>query len=114
MMGFWNTNKNSEKEMTKGDDSMSDVTTIDFGEILDISFASKLYSQLKDEVQKNSTVQFVSSGLTRIDASCLQVLATFTGYAKECEIKIEWLEPSEVIKEAADLTGLTKALEINI
>lgn len=107
-MGFWNQGNNSE-----GDNSMEGVTKIDFGEILDISFAAKLYSQLKDEVNKNSTVNFVTSGLTRIDASCLQVLVSFMNYAKENEIKVEWSEPGDVLTEAAHLTGLSEALEIN-
>ena len=91
---------------------MSDATSIDFGEILDISFAAKLQAQLKDEVAKNSTVRFVTSNLTRIDASCLQVLASFMGYAKENGITIEWPESNDVVKEASCLLGLTEILKL--
>lgn len=112
-MGFWNSNKESEQDKQEGETSMSDVTAIDFGEILDISFSAKLYSQLKDEVNKNSTVSFITSGLTRIDASCLQVLVSFTAYAKENEINIEWPEPGDVIKEATRLTGLSEILGLS-
>jgi len=112
-MGFWNTTKKSEQDKSEGEASMSDVTTIDFGEVLDISFAAKLHAQLKDEVEKNSTVSFITSELTRIDASCLQVLVSFMGYAKENEIKVEWPEASDVIKDATRLTGLTEVLELN-
>ena len=111
-MGFWNSNKNSEKEESEGETSMSGATTIDFGEVLDISFAAKLHAQLKDETEKNSTVNFITSGLTRIDASCLQVLASFMGYAKENDIKVEWDELGDVMKEATRLTGLTEILEL--
>ena len=92
---------------------MSDITTIDFGEVLDISFAAKLHAQLKDEVKENSEVKFDTSNLTRIDASCLQVLASFMTYAKESVIKVQWKEPSEVILEASRITGLSKILELN-
>ena len=92
---------------------MSDVTSIDFGEILDISFAAKLHSQLKDEVKQNSSVTFATSALTRIDTSCLQVLASFMDYAKENEINVEWDEKCDVIYEAARLTGLTKNLGLS-
>ena len=112
-MGFWNTTKKSEQDKSEGEASMSDVTTIDFGEVLDISFAAKLHAQLKDEIENNSSVSFITSELTRIDASCLQVLASFMGYAKENEIKVEWPEASDVIKEATRLTGLTEILELN-
>ena len=91
---------------------MSDVTDIDFGEILDISFAAKLHSQLKDDVKKNTTVNFITSNLTRIDASCLQVLTSFVSYAKENDIHVQWQEPGDVVKEAARLTGLTEFLEL--
>jgi len=112
-MGFWNTTKKSEQDKSEGEASMSDVTTIDFGEVLDISFAAKLHAQLKDEIENNSSVSFITSELTRIDASCLQVLASFMGYAKENEIKVEWPEASDVIKEATRLTGLTEILALN-
>ena len=92
---------------------MSDVVNIDFGEILDISFAAKLHSQLKDDVEKKGSVKFLTSDLTRIDASCLQVLASFMDYAKENEISVEWAQQSDVISEAARLTGLTKSLGLN-
>ena len=91
---------------------MSDTTSIDFGETLDISFAAKLQAQLKDDVAKNSTVSFVTSNLTRIDASCLQVLAAFMGYAKENDITVKWQESNDVVKEASRLTGLTEILEL--
>lgn len=112
-MGFWSTTKKSEQDKSEGETSMSNATTIDFGEVLDISFAAKLHSQLKDEVEKSSTVNFSTSELTRIDASCLQVLASFMVYAKENDIKVEWPSPGDVIKEATRLTGLTEILEIN-
>ena len=91
---------------------MSDATSIDFGETLDISFVAKLQAQLKDDVAKNSTVKFVTSNLIRIDTSCLQVLASFMGYAKENDITIEWQESNDVVKEASRLTGLTEILEL--
>ena len=103
----------TSKKENKGDSSMSDAKIIDFGEVLDISFAAKLHSQLKDEVEKNAKVNFISSELTRIDASCLQVLASFMGYAKENEMSVEWQNPGEIIEEAARLTGLTETLELN-
>lgn len=92
---------------------MSEVTKIDFGEVLDISFAAKFHAQLKDDVKKNSTVQFITSQLARIDASCLQVLVSFFCYAKENEINIEWYETSDVIKKAAGLVGLSSILKLS-
>ena len=112
-MGFWNSNNKPEKNIKEGETLMSDITSIDFGEVLDISFAAKLYAQLKDEVANNSTVKFLTSDLTRIDASCLQVLASFMSYAKENEINVQWEAPNDVIKEASRLTGLTDVLELN-
>lgn len=92
---------------------MSVTTTIDFGEVLDISFAAKLHSQLKDDIAAGSRVSFVSANLTRIDASCLQVLVSFISYASDYDIQVEWPELSDVIKEAADLTGLTPFLKLD-
>ena len=112
-MGFWTTNKKSEEDKSEGEAPMSDSTTVDFGEVLDISFAAKLHAQLKDEVEKNSTVTFMTSELTRIDASCLQVLASFMGYAKENEITVHWETPGDVIKDASRLTGLSDILELS-
>jgi len=101
------------EKYSKGNVSMSNVTSIDFGEVLDISFAAKFHSQLKDDVEKNSTVSFVTSDLTRIDTSCLQVLASFMSYAKENDIQVEWQEPSDVVIEAANLTGLIDILDLS-
>lgn len=92
---------------------MSDATVIDFGEVLDISFAAKLHAQLKDDIKEDSTVQFITSELTRIDTSCLQVLASFMGYAKENQINIEWPDVSDVVKDAARLTGLNEIIQIS-
>lgn len=92
---------------------MQDATTINFGEILDISFSAKLHSQLKEDIAAGTSVSFVSSDLTRIDASCLQVLTSFMKYANENDIHIEWYEPSDIIKEAAKLTGLTQILKLD-
>lgn len=113
IMGFWTTTKKSEEDKSEGEAPMSDVTTVDFGEVLDISFAAKLHAQLKDEVKKHSTVNFITSELTRIDASCLQVLASFMGYAKENEITVHWETPGDVIKDASRLTGLSDVLELS-
>jgi len=112
-MVFWNSSNKTEEDKPKGEVTMSDVSTINFGEVLDISFAAKFHAQLKDDTEKNSTVNFVTSDLTRIDASCLQVLASFMSYAKENEINVQWEVPGDVIKEATRLTGLTDILEIN-
>ena len=112
-MGFWNKTNKSEDDNQEGETAMSEATKIDFGEVLDISFAAKLHAQLKNDVEKSSTVNFMTSELTRIDASCLQVISSFMVYAKENEIKVKWDEPSDVMLEAARLTGLTTALEIN-
>lgn len=112
-MGFWKSNKKPETNNTEGETSMSEETSVDFGEVLDISFAAKLHAQLKDEVANNSTVKFITSELTRIDASCLQVIASFMSYAKENEITVQWESPNDVIKEASRLTGLTDLLELN-
>ena len=111
-MGIWDSLTGSKQADSKGEDVMSDATNIDFGEILDISFAAKLYTQLKEEVKANSTVNFITSGLTRIDASCLQVITSFMDYAKENEIKVHWDEPGDVVLEAARLTGLNQKLEL--
>ena len=113
-MGFWSSNKKTDDKKSDSKPSSDEVTIIDFGEVLDISFAAKLHSQLKDEVVKNSTVNFSTSSLTRVDASCLQMLESFMSYAKENNIDIDWGEPSDVIVEATRLTGLTNALDLNI
>lgn len=112
-MGFWNSTKKSGQDKSEGEASVSAATTIDFADVLDISFAAKLHAQLKNDIKKNSTVNFITSELTRIDTSCLQVLASFMVYAKENEIKVEWEAPGDVIKEATRLTGLTEILELN-
>ena len=112
-MGFWNSKNKSEDDKSESNIPVSEAMTIDFGEVMDISFAAKLHAQLKDDVEKNSTVNFLTSELTRIDASCLQVVASFMGYAKENEIKVEWVTPSDVVIEASRLTGLSDVLELN-
>jgi len=111
-MGFWSSNNKSEDKTKEGETLMSEKTVIDFGEVLDISFAAKFHSQLKDDVSPNSTVSFVSHEITRLDASCLQVIASFVKYAEENEIIIHWDNPSETVMEAARLTGLTASLAL--
>lgn len=112
-MSFWKSTKKIEQDKSEGDASMSDATVIDFGEVLDISFAAKFHSQLKDESESSKSIKFVTSNLTRIDASCLQVLVCFVQYAKENEISVQWENPGEVITEATRLTGLTNVLALS-
>ena len=112
-MGFWTKSKKSVDDTTEGEPSMSDATTIDLGEVLDISFAARLHGQLKDEVKAGSKVKLSCNDLSRIDASCLQVLAGFMNYAKENDITVEWQQPGEVLQGAARLTGLEEILQLN-
>lgn len=109
-MGFWNSKNESEKVDSDNKVAATEMTSIDFGEVLDISFAAKFHAQLKDEIENNSTVKFITSELTRIDASCLQILASFMNYAKENEISIQWDAPNDVLKEATRLTGFSDLL----
>lgn len=87
-MGFWESRNKTENEKVDGDSSMSDMPSIDFGEVLDISFAVKLHSQFNDDVKKNSTINFITLGLTPIDASCLHVPTSFMGDVKKNDISI--------------------------
>lgn len=112
-MASWNLFSKNTQNDSKGKDVMSDAVTIDLGEMLDISFAAKLHAQLKDEAENKKNIKFVSAGLNRIDASCLQVLVGFMSYAKEHGINIHWESPGEIITESARLLGLTDNLQFN-
>lgn len=112
-MASWDLFGKSTQKNVKGNAVMPDSVTIDLGEMLDISFAAKLHAQLKDETQNSTSVTLVSDKLARIDASCLQVLVSFTNYAKENGIKIHWDNPGQILSDSARLTGLTKMLEVS-
>ena len=56
-MGSWNIFTKNKQKDSKSDDAITDAVTIDFGEMLDISFAAKLHAQLKNEVKKNKNIR---------------------------------------------------------
>ena len=108
----WNILGGLKQQSVQEQNLMSNSVKIDLGEVLDISMAASFFSQLKESMPKGSNVVFTSSELTRIDASCLQVLLAFMAYAKESDISVSWEEPSDSLKNSARLLGLTEKLNI--
>jgi len=101
--------------MTNQDDATPNKTkshVINCGEFIDITVVMEWRNKLLKILPVASDVVLEASDIERIDTTGLQVLIAFIKDANVKGISITWLVPSDVMRNAARLTGLTDALEL--
>lgn len=91
---------------------MANSVTVDCGEVLDISMAANLYEQLK-VVKAGDSVTFNDADLSRIDASCLQVMVAFSRFAENNQVSVHWKPGTDTAKSAAQLLGIKEFIKFS-
>ncbi len=84
------------------------------GEYLDISNINQISEKLRSALDSNDPVTFLDGeAVERIDAAGLQLLTTFFKDAKSQGMTLHWHKPSDVLKTASRLTGLSGFLNLD-
>lgn len=92
--------------------AMADTTRINLEKINDISKAEKLHEQLEGLLPGAAAIEIDGAAVERIDTSNLQLLVAFKLAAGRHHVKVSLTQPSDALREAARLTGLTEHLGI--
>ena len=79
---------------------------------LDVSMVTDFKSILKQAIAQELPVVMDVSNLERIDGAALQLLAAFCLEAKDAGLAVSWRSPSDELCYAAEITGLTNALDL--
>ena len=79
----------------------------------DISRAAELRDRLCAALDEGASLRVEASELERADTAGLQVLVAFAHEARQRDVGLEWLDPSEALLEAADGLGLRAKLGLH-
>ncbi len=84
---------------------------IQFETISTIRNVNALYTQFETCLAKEEKIQLDFSLVEQIDASVLQLLCSFTKRANTLGIECQWLEVSDMTKQAINILGLQTCFE---
>lgn len=99
----------SQENETTGVDS---EMIVECNDSLDVSMVSDFKALLQQATGQTVPIILDASQLERVDGAALQLLAAFFLEAHETGLNISWREPTEQLRYAADLTGLTATLQL--
>lgn len=91
----------------------SGVTQIECEDVMDISKASGLHTQMKESLGSGSEIEFNAANVQRIDACVLQLFTAFFKAASARKVAVRWVEPSDALLRSAKLLGLSSQLGLN-
>lgn len=80
--------------------------------IQDISKSQALKHDMLALVNDNDAIDIHASEVERIDGSALQLLCALFNYAHQNNLVINWINPSDVLKESAHTLGMLQILEL--
>lgn len=80
--------------------------------IQDISKSQALKHDMLALINDNDEIDIHASEVERIDGSALQLLCALFNYAQQNNLVINWINPSDVIKESAQTLGMQQILEL--
>lgn len=89
-----------------------ETQTIVCEEALDIAIAAGLRDSLLQALQAQLPVVLQADAVSRADTAALQVLTAFLQDARSQGLAVRWETPSEPLRRAARLLGLSDALEL--
>ena len=100
--------------MTEKDKEMHDVNdaVIDCGEMFDIRVVSEMKEKFLEALDSTGTVTIDACEVDRVDTAGLQIFCAFINDAKAKGVDVQWKDPSQSLKDAAQLTGLTQSLNL--
>ena len=80
--------------------------------IQDISKSQALKHDMLALVNDNDEIDIHASEVERIDGSALQLLCALFNYADQNNLVINWINPSDALKESAQILGMQQILEL--
>jgi phospholipid transport system transporter-binding protein len=92
--------------------SQVDLQEIECGEVVSIATMAEFHPLLMQALATKQTVVLNASHLERVDTAALQVLSAFVQDAKSQQQDVQWKEPSESLRQAAELLGLSVLLNL--
>lgn len=92
---------------------MSKTIELVCDESVDISAVGELYTKVTSEMEDGCTISFDTSQVERVDTAALQFFAVLFNDAPTKNITINWVNPSDILKNSAQLLGLDKHLQLN-
>lgn len=84
--------------------------TVSCKDSLDISIAGEFYAELKEALSSGKPVSLIGEEVMRADTSCLQILCAFFKESRQAGMQVEWVSPSEQLREAAQAIGVSEHL----
>jgi anti-anti-sigma factor len=88
-------------------------TAIVFDGSLDIAGAAQLREQLLQALTSKQPVVLNAANVEKVDTAALQVLTAFFKDADAQNLDVQWKEPTQAVKNAAQLLGLAGSLRLN-
>ncbi len=94
---------------------MASTLNYELPEQLTVANVQALHEQLEHMVDdaKNDRIVLQASGVTRADTAGIQLLYALVLAAKERQIALSWEKPSEKLRIAAQILGMSEHLGIH-
>lgn len=94
------------------DSEADEIATLHLHGVQDISKSQALKNEMLSMVNDHDQINIDASDVERIDGTALQLLCSLFIYAKEHNLIITWLNPSEQLLESAKISGVETILEL--
>lgn len=94
------------------DPEVDGIATLHLHGVQDISKSQALKNEMLAMVNDHDQINIDASDVERIDGTALQLLCSLFAYAKEHNLIITWLNPSEQLLDSAKISGVETILEL--
>ena len=92
---------------------LSDQPAILLNSVQDISKVQELKADILVLIKDNDEIDIVGEAVERIDGSSLQLLCALFDYAEHNALIINWVKPSDALKQAVNLLGMQEELQMH-
>jgi len=99
-------------DITEPDDEAEADNVIQLKSVQDISKSQTLKNDLIMLVNENDEIDIDGSLVERIDGSALQLICALFIYAKQNNLAIHWIDPSDALLNAAEVSGVSQILDL--
>ena len=86
---------------------------VEFNDIFDITVAEDFRLKLVDALNNAQAIKLLASKIERADTAALQMLCAFFKDANTKGISVNWCAPSNSLRSAVALLGLSQVLTLN-
>ncbi|MFT7687780.1 MAG: anti-anti-sigma regulatory factor [Candidatus Azotimanducaceae bacterium] len=76
---------------------------VELSEKLDIASAEELHLTLEDAIASGQAISLQGGSVCKVDTAAVQVLSAFCGEAGKLHIDVEWVDPSDAIRQVFSL-----------